>query len=372
MILLSLIIPLFLLSFVYPNVVSASSIEDIFTITKHGPGACTEIQISTIHLYYLDMILMLQAGLEIFDDVTQRESIGSNRDVHLRQKGARAMLEAWFGLEFEDPLAGDGKGVYSEPLDLHIFNFIKDVLERTWAFLHHNQPISYLKGATPRIYCGDDWIPFENGFFMGTSHIKPVQTTLENTKRDEEVTFYISGNVSDSFPGYSAAETRGYLEYFEYFFGKISLRRTEGCTPPGVLGFAAWQLGIITLCPLVFDTESRQNLPRGNPLGPMDSSNTLENLRSRSMVLLHEVLHLVLGWENLGWRHAEVYSSDQCRIVVMIGDTEKYPTQKNPQSYCWFMQGAYLAQQARYAEGVYLEYSRGAPWYIALSSVEKL
>ncbi|KAK6514822.1 hypothetical protein TWF506_007184 [Arthrobotrys conoides] len=216
-----------------------TDLEDLFTIVREGPGACTKKEASTINLYHMDVVSMLEAGLEMFNDVFERETMMSNRDMHLRQIGAKLMIESWFGLDFNDSYDEGGKNVYHTPADLGLFFFIQDVIEKALDFINRKEPLEHLNGIKPKIYCNDNWI-----------------SQLNNTTFDP---------------------------------------KAEGCAKRNVLGLSAWRLGAITLCPKSFRTPKNPNLLRGGPPGPMDSGNTLSDHISGSMLLLHEILHLVLG-----------------------------------------------------------------------------
>ncbi|KAF3192997.1 hypothetical protein TWF225_010856 [Orbilia oligospora] len=290
-----------------------TELEDVFTIVKGGPGACTEGEAYTINLYHMDIISMLEAGLEMFNDALERETVFSNKDVHLRQIGARLMIESWFGIDFKDPYEEDGKNIYHAPIELGLFFFIQGIMETALGFIDRKEPLEHLNAIKPKIYCNDKWI-----------------LNLNNTNFNP---------------------------------------KNEGCAKPNVLGLSAWQLSAITLCPKSFQKPKNSNLLRGGPPGPMDPENAMNDHISGSMLLLHEIIHLVLGPQDRQGKQVELYTADDCRAAIMMQITPLYfEAKRNPQSYVWFMQGAYLAREARYAEGSYFEYSRGQPWYITMSS----
>ncbi|RVD83715.1 uncharacterized protein DFL_005493 [Arthrobotrys flagrans] len=102
-----------------------TEIEDVFTVVRDGPGACNEKEAYTINLYHMDIVSMLEAGLEMFNDALERETMTSNRDIHLRQIGARLMIESWFGIEFKDPDKDSGEDTHHAPTDLELFLYIQ-------------------------------------------------------------------------------------------------------------------------------------------------------------------------------------------------------------------------------------------------------
>ncbi|KAF3286924.1 hypothetical protein TWF970_008755 [Orbilia oligospora] len=261
----------------------------------------------------MDIISMLEAGLEMFNDALERETVFSNKDVHLRQIGARLMIESWFGIDFKDPYEEDGKNIYHAPIELGLFFFIQGIMETALGFIDRKEPLEHLNATKPKIYCNDKWI-----------------LNINNTNFNP---------------------------------------KNEGCAKPNVLGLSAWQLSAITLCPKSFQKPKNSNLIRGGPPGPMDPENAMNDHISGSMLLLHEIIHLVLGPQDRRGKQVELYTADDCRAAIMMQITPLYfEAKRNPQSYVWFMQGAYLAREARYAEGSYFEYSRGQPWYITMSS----
>ncbi|KAF3312755.1 hypothetical protein TWF173_006976 [Orbilia oligospora] len=227
-----------------------TELEDVFTIVKGGPGACTEGEAYTINLYHMDIISMLEAGLEMFNDALERETLFSNKDVHLRQIGARLMIESWFGIDFKDPYEEDGKNIYHAPIELGLFFFIQGIMETALDFIDRKEPLEHLNAIKPKIYCNDKWI-----------------LNINNTNFNP---------------------------------------KNEGCAKPNVLGLSAWQLSAMTLCPKSFQKPKNSNLIRGGPPGPMDPENAMNDHISGSMLLLHEIIHLVLGPQDRRGKQVEL------------------------------------------------------------------
>ncbi|KAK6500441.1 hypothetical protein TWF481_010785 [Arthrobotrys musiformis] len=322
-----MLITLFLSLFLIFGATSSSSIEDVFTIAKEGPGACADYEAVIIRRYYPDLIRMLSAGIELFDDSLKRETMAGNKDVFLRQIGARLMLGSWFGIKFEDPFPYDGKGVLNEPTDWLSYRFIKggyllkisrelrgtlsDILEKSLAFIAENQPPAHLNGRRPVIHCNDRWL-------------KPQ----------------IEGH------------------YFS---------DTNPCGNPLMLAFSCYNLAKITICPRGFEETPFSILRYWSIPGPGDDLNELDQNVVGSMHFLHEVLHLVLGPQGLKRYQTELYSMEDCRAAAIINDPALCETKKNPQSYVWMMVGAYFSQRSREMQRGYFEWSRGSPWYTSMS-----
>ncbi|KAK6530660.1 hypothetical protein TWF281_007499 [Arthrobotrys megalospora] len=301
MIVLNLLLPFFLIL----GVIATSRLESAITIVKDGPGACSETQVRILNQYYPDLITLLKAGLEMYGDVLKRETIKDNPDAHLRQKGAKFMFEAWFGIQFKDPNESDGKGIENEPVDYKVFSFVKNILEKALAFLDHNEPFAPLKGIEPRIYCHDDWIQV---FHLDTPYIDPH--TFQQVKRFNGKPKLIKDMIiwSRFYKFNRFRGLRGMVlipDLHKYFSWEYS--GGGSCSVRGRLAFASWSLGRITMCPAAFTSPNRLNLPRGRPPGPLDSGNRLEHDQdSGSMILLHEILHLVLGPENMVYGQREL------------------------------------------------------------------
>ncbi|KAK6355698.1 hypothetical protein TWF718_000091 [Orbilia javanica] len=303
------------------NLATSAELEDVFTIVRDGPGACSEKEADNINLYHMDVVSMLEAGLELFRDVLGRGILEDNGDLRLRQMGARLMFESWFGIQFTDRYKGRWENIYQVPVDPNSFLFIHgkyrqlspNILSAALNLVSYNKPLKHLNGVKPKIYCNDEWMSYAT-----------------NTNFDSA---------------------------------------TRGCGNPRLLGFTGWRLSAITLCAQSFYVLPCSNLRRGDPPGPTDPMNAPEDHYSGSMLFLHEILHLVLGPDDRRGRQVELYTSGDCRLAVLQQITPiLFEAKRNPQSYVWFMQGAYFAQQARSTSGIYYEYSTGRPRYITVVS----
>ncbi|KAK6332895.1 hypothetical protein TWF696_002914 [Orbilia brochopaga] len=263
-------------------------------------GSCSNEQIEFLHRRWEECAILIQNGYDMMLDLRKRVILHENPEIFCRQKAAVLNLASWFNIRAQDPFRGQpdengATGVHSEPEDEVFFQEHFELVSMLHSAVHDSDVATH-DGQKPKLYCSLDWVQ----------------------RQDPEVDHAIDadGNVMTN-PDGTPMLLRDDPEYRPQLYNPDGTRKDAWiwllpdehvyfilptpaglCDPPLVAFTSTTASPVrVTLCepwwiPMEGATaDTGKAWPRAADV-VMDSS--LESFRTKSAILLHETVHVVL------------------------------------------------------------------------------